>query len=509
KMVLITLTLCIAAVGLLYLVMTWNFDYWRKRRVPGPKPKIVTGNYPNMFSMKRNVIYDINDIYNKYKSKYDAVGIFGGRIPQLLVINPQLVRRVFVSDFRHFHDNEVAKYVDEKTDFIFANNLFSLTGRKWKQWRAEITPGLTMGRLKTMYPVTNTVCQKLSEWITKQVGLETTGKNGIDAKEMSLRFTSEMVTDVVLGLSAGSFSDNPIPIVTHVNDLFKQPWAFKLFFVVTSTFPALSHLLKLRFVPKHVEKLFIELMTRAVEARRAQLAADKEFERSDFLEYIMQLADKRDLNIRQLLARTMTFMLDGFETTAIALAHMLLLLGRDQEAQQRLREEILPRLKNGVVAFDELNSLPYLDACLQEAIRIFPPSFMSSKLCTENIELTNKDGPNFVVEKGIAVVVPNYCFMQDEEYFADSKAFQPERFIEPDAAKNYRGQGVFLGFGDGPRICIGMRFATAQIKAAIVELITKFNVRVNPKTRKDNELEPTGIVTSLRGGIWLDMELRQ
>ncbi|KAH8269317.1 hypothetical protein KR018_003246, partial [Drosophila ironensis] len=509
RMVLITLTLCIAAVGLLYLVMTWNFDYWRKRRVPGPKPKIVTGNYPNMLSMKRNVIYDINDIYNKYKCKYDAVGIFGGRLPQLLVINPQLARRVFVSDFKHFHDNDIARFLDEKTDFIFANNPFSLTGEKWKQRRAEITPGLTMGRVKTVYPVTNTVCQKLSEWVTKQVRLETTGKNGIDAKEMSLRFTSEMVTDVVLGLSAGSFSGKPTPIMTHVNDLFNQPWTFMLFFVLTSTFPALSYLLKLRFIPKKVEKFFIELMSSAVDARRAQLAAGKEFKRSDFLEYIMQLADKRDLNTRQLVARTMTFLLDGFETTSTVLAHMLLLLGRDQEAQQRLREEILPRLKNGVVAFDELNSLPYLDACLQEAIRIFPPAFMSSKLCTESIELPNKDGPNFVVEKGTTVVVPLYCFMQDEEFFADSKAFQPERFMEPDAAKNYRDQGVFMGFGDGPRICIGMRFATAQIKAAIVELITKFNVRVNPKTRKDNEFDPSAILTSLRGGIWLDMELRQ
>lgn len=54
-----------------------------------------------------------------------------------------------------------------------------------------------------------------------------------------------------------------------------------------------------------------------------------------------------------------------------------------------------------------------------------------------------------------------------------------------------------------------MRFATAQVKAAIVELISKFNVRINAKTRKDNELEPTGFLASLRGGIWLDFESRQ
>lgn len=51
-----------------------------------------------------------------------------------------------------------------------------------------------------------------------------------------------------------------------------------------------------------------------------------------------------------------------------------------------------------------------------------------------------------------------------------------------------------------------MRFATVQIKAAIVELISKFNVKINDKTRKDNDYEPGQIITDLRGGIWLDLE---
>lgn len=60
-------------------------------------------------------------------------------------------------------------------------------------------------------------------------------------------------------------------------------------------------------------------------------------------------------------------------------------------------------------------------------------------------------------------------------------------------------------------ICLipGMRFALTQIKAAAVEVLTKFNVRVNPRTIKDNEYEPTAFITTLKGGIWLDFESRQ
>jgi len=53
---------------------------------------------------------------------------------------------------------------------------------------------------------------------------------------------------------------------------------------------------------------------------------------------------------------------------------------------------------------------------------------------------------------------------------------------------------------------LGMRFATAQIKAAIVELVSKFNVKINAKTRKDNEFDPVQFISGLQGGIWLDLE---
>ncbi|KAH8403265.1 hypothetical protein KR222_009330 [Zaprionus bogoriensis] len=507
-MVAITLALVLLLAALVYVFLRWNFNYWSKRGVPGPKPSILVGNYPNMYTMKRHTIYDLDDIYRRYKNKYDAVGIYGARNPQLLVISPELARRVFVSDFKHFHDNEVSLLVNEKTDFIFANNPFTLTGEKWKNRRADVTPGLTQSRIKAVYPVTNEVCQKLSDWLTKQLRLG--AKDGINAKEMCLRFTTEMVTDCVLGLKADSFTDKPTPIMDHIKDLFAQPWTFVLYFILISTFPALQSILKLRFVPRATERFFVDLMENAVKARRAQLASGKKFERNDFLEYMLQLANKRNLDSRQLTAHSMTFLLDGFETSAGVLGHLLMLLGREQKAQQKLRDEVTAHLNaQGFIDFDKLNDLPYLEACILETIRMFPPGFISNRLCTESLELPNKQGKNFVVESGTTVLIPHYCLMMDEDHFPDPQQFQPERFMQPDAAKMYRERGIFMPFGDGPRVCIGMRFALAQIKAAAVEIVTKFNIRVNPKTRTDNVLDPLIFISALKGGLFLDFERRQ
>lgn len=62
-MVLVTIGLLLSVVALGYVFLTWNFGYWQKRKVPGPKPQIFTGNYPNLYKSQRHTIYDLNDIY--------------------------------------------------------------------------------------------------------------------------------------------------------------------------------------------------------------------------------------------------------------------------------------------------------------------------------------------------------------------------------------------------------------------------------------------------------------
>lgn len=47
----------------------------------------------------------------KYKHSDNFVGVFNCRSPQLLITNAELMRRIFVTDFKSFHDNEFTKYV--------------------------------------------------------------------------------------------------------------------------------------------------------------------------------------------------------------------------------------------------------------------------------------------------------------------------------------------------------------------------------------------------------------
>lgn len=151
-----------------------------------------------------------------------------------------------------------------------------------------------------------------------------------------------------------------------IRNLFDQSISFIIQIAIISLFPVTRKLMGLRFIPKDVETFFVGLMQSALDARKSQLEQGKTFERVDFLDYIMELGQKLNLDTRQLTAYTMTFLIDGFDTTATVLSHTLLLLGRDAQIQQRLREEIQAHLNDqGTVDFEKLHELPFLDACIQ------------------------------------------------------------------------------------------------------------------------------------------------
>lgn len=140
-------------------------------------------------------------------------------------------------------------------------------------------------------------------------------------------------------------------------------------------------------------------------------------------------------------------------------------------------------------------------------MRIIPAQLIAKKLCTEPIVLTNKNGTKVQLKRNDLIQIPLYCFHHDEKYFPNPNEFIPDRFSpENGGTKKYRDMGVFLPFGDGPRICLGMKFALTQTKAAIAEIVKNFNIKLNPRTRKDNLLHPTFFMGAVDGGIWLDFE---
>lgn len=129
-----------------------------------------------------------------------------------------------------------------------------------------------------------------------------------------------------------------------------------------------------------------------------------------------------------------------------------------------------------------------------------------AKVCTEPIELENYDGKFVTIEKGTVIQIPIYSIHNDEKFYKNPHVFDPDRFNGVDL-KMLRDEGKFFPFGHGPRTCLGMRFSTLQIKAAIVEIINNFEISVNSRTKEPLIVKPKDFLYLTVHDVYLNYNL--
>ncbi|XP_059618983.1 probable cytochrome P450 28a5 [Phlebotomus argentipes] len=484
-----------------YVFITWNHNHWKKRNFPGPEPRFFLGNIPSMVTQKRNMTYDVDDLYREFKDRHGIIGFFSMRSPSLMILQPDVAKDVLVKNFKHFSTNQFTDMMDKETDPIFARNPFMLRGDEWKEKRAEITPAFTSTRIKTMYPIIDDVCAIMIKYLEREC--EKAPVDGIDAKELAAMYTTDVVSNCIFGLDAGSFTGGDATIRKMGKKLMEPNWQIMLYFMAVQMLPFLMKIYKMAFVPKYIEKFFVQIMKNAIAFREKS-----NVDRFDYLHYLLELKEKKNLNELDMVAHAVTFFLDGFETSSIAMAFTLYELAGHKNAQNKLRKEIQDTIaSHGKLTFDIVSEMPYLDQVLNESLRLYPPATTSAKVCTERIQFKVKEGEYRTIEKDDNIAIPIYCFHRDPEFYENPNEFIPERFDQENGGvKAFREKGVFLPFSDGPRICLGQRFAQTQLKAAIVSLIRDFEIDVNPKTKEPIVLDPKQFLAYAEGGLWLNFK---
>ncbi|XP_016995868.2 probable cytochrome P450 309a1 [Drosophila takahashii] len=487
----------VAFVGV-YFYLTWYHKYWEKRGVVTAEPLTILGTYPGILVNKsRSLILDVQDVYNKYKSKHRAVGTFITRQPQLLILDPALAHEILVDKFSYFRDTITSSFVGHNPDekYVEKSPFFS-AGEEWKRRRTENAGGLTPTRLKQAFTIWEQSGRKLVDYIERA---RREKGDVIETRDLSYRFTADTMADFIWGIDAGSLSGK----IGEIGAFQKTSteWTVHAFssmirFNKSLVAPFVRKMFSMRFFTKAAEAFFLQITQDAVKLRQGGAAEG----RTDYLSHLIQL-QQRGNSIHDTVGHALTVHLDGYETSGALLYHMLYSLSEHREEQEKLRSEILDALaSDGNISYEKLNALPYLDQCLNESLRLTTPIGFFMRICTKPIQLNLGDEKTVSLEPGTTVMVPAFQYHHDDDIYPEASEFKPERF-ENGAASELNKRGCFLPFGDGPRICLGMRVGQLSVKTAIVHILSNYLVEQTKKV-------PMGADTGL--GIFLngDVELK-
>lgn len=152
-----------------------------------------------------------------------------------------------------------------------------------------------------------------------------------------------------------------------------------------------------------------------------------------------------------------TVLADGLETTAWALSTGCFHIINNPNIFQKLRAELKEALPdpNGPLDWLQLEKLPYLSACIQEAIRLSYGVTSRGPRISPNKPTKYKD---WEIPAGTPVSITIVDVHHDERIFPNSRAYIPERWLNN--LKAYNGAKLsryFVSFSRGSRSCLGIK----------------------------------------------------
>ncbi|KAH7890951.1 cytochrome P450 [Phlebopus sp. FC_14] len=188
------------------------------------------------------------------------------------------------------------------------------------------------------------------------------------------------------------------------------------------------------------------------------------------------------------------------DTTSGALCRLLYVMAQHPEVQDTLRDHIVEakKLRGRDLNYEELMTLPLLDAVCKETMRLYPPvtSVNRTTTCDTVLPISGPirtvDGTvirDVCVPKGTDIVVSILCANTDKAIWGDdAEQWKPERWLVdlPESVVDAKLPGIYsnmMSFLGGSRACIGFKFAEMEIKVVLAVLLEKFKFSLPQKVR--------------------------
>jgi cytochrome P450 len=219
-----------------------------------------------------------------------------------------------------------------------------------------------------------------------------------------------------------------------------------------------------------------------IDKRSAERAAggprDSEGDLLDLL-----LDNRGDRTDRQVCDQFQSMILAGHETTANGLSWCFTLLSQHPESLRRLRGELQTVLGGRPAGFADLPQLPYTRMVFDETLRLYPPLWTFSRVAVADDAFCGLRLP-----AGTNVMLNMFAVHRRPELWDNPEGFDPARF---DPQRKNSQRFAYFPFSDGPRSCLGERFAILESMIALAGILGRFDLQLLPGQR----VEPEPMIT--------------
>jgi cytochrome P450 len=396
-----------------------------------------------------------------------------------MVMDPGAIRQVLLERVEAYPKSEATKSILRPA---IGESLFVAEGDHWRWQRRAAAPAFAPRNIDALTPVMTRAAEAAAERIAGAAG-----RRAINALDEMIGATFDVIADVTLSDRAGIDRE----AVGHALDAYIDRAA---------RVSVLDVLGAPGWVPRPGRQAAVRdlaHMQGAMEAAIARRQAEGPGAVPDLMDLLMGARDPetgREMTATELRENLLTFIVAGHETTALTLAWALYLCAFDPDVQDRARAEARAVLGDRAAGAADVAALPYVRQVVEEALRLYPPGGFLSRTAQAPDRLATA-----TIRPGDTVMIPVYGVHRHRKLWEDPDAFRPERWENRDAIDRYQ----YLPFGDGPRICIGARFAMQEAVVILATLLARFRFSAVP----GRDPRPVMILT-LRpeGGVWLEVE---
>ncbi|CAN7999416.1 unnamed protein product, partial [Ixodes hexagonus] len=497
-----------------------RFSLFKELGIPGPTPSLIYGNIREI--REKGVVAALDEWISKYG---DIVGFYNGATPVLVVKDLDLIKRVQIQDFSNFRDRGVASLF-VRIHHLTSMSLSNSTGVRWRSMRKALQSAFTPSKLRKLGSVTDLCCDEFMNILGSR---EVQGKT-FEVGQAFQKLSTDTTVRSLFGAQAYQKlckDGTGIEVIKRQLEIFLESLVSGWQTIIVECFPEFSFVwrwiwvLRARFMKLPMDKIE-EAMAPVVDLRRS---CPKQDDHDDMLQLMLNAESEGNISVvntdqhssevkngfpalrilsdKEIQANICAALVDGFEAVGTAMTFMAYLLAKHQDVQDKLRSEIIVALeKTGEPYLDAVLRIQYLDQVTTEALRCCPPVVgFITRTCA-----TDYDYNGLKIPSGMSVLIPVHQLHRDVNLWNEPKEFSPDRFSADNRGSLNPMQ--YQAFGNGPRGCLGMRFAQQELKVTFAKILLNYKLLLDERHLKEKELKlkTSFIFAYPRDGVWIRLE---